>query len=93
VNDLGAVLDLGLHGPAEGDRMVLRHVGAHDYDAIGVVHAPRVESRCAAAESGPQTGDARAVSYPRLILDRNDAETAHELLADVIELDLKGGAA
>ena len=93
VDDLGAVLDLGLHGPAEGDRMVLRHVGAHDDDAVGVGHAPRVEGCCAAAESCPQTGDARAVSYPCLILDRDNAETAHEFLAKVIELDLERGAA
>ena len=36
-----APLDLGLHRPAEGDRVALRHVGAHDDDAVGVGHAAR----------------------------------------------------
>ena len=52
-----------------------------------------IEGRRAAAESCPQTGDARAVSYPRLVLDGDDAEPAHELLADVVPLDVEGGAA
>ena len=73
--------------------MVLRHVGTHDDDAVGICHGSRVEGGCTAAKSGPQTGDARAVSYPCLILDGNDAEAAHQLLANVIELDLEGGAA
>ena len=73
--------------------MVLRHVRAHDDDAVGVCHAPGVEGRRAAAESCPQTGDARAVSYPRLVLDRHDAEPAQELLAQVVELDLERRAA
>jgi hypothetical protein len=33
------------------------------------------------------------VSYPRLILDGDYSQTAHEFLADVVELDLEGGAA
>ena len=93
VDDLGAVLDLGLHGPAEGHRMVLRHVGAHDDDAVGVRHAPRIHRRRAATESCPQTGDAGAVSYPGLVLDGDDAEAAHELLVEVVPLDVEGGAA
>ncbi len=93
VDDLGAVLNFGFHRPAEGDGMVFRHIGAHDDDAVGVGHAPGIEGCCAAAESGPQTGDARAVSYPCLILDGDDAQTAHEFLAQVIELDLERGAA
>src|SRR5207249_10642909 len=93
VDDLGAVLDLGFHGPAKRYRMVLRHVGSHDDDAVGVGHTPGIESCCAAAETCPQTGDARAVSYPRLILDGNYSQTAHEFLAKMIEFDLKGRAA
>src|SRR5262245_35693606 len=87
MNNLGAVLDFGLHRPAEGDRVVFRHVGTHDHDTVGVIHAARIKGGRAAAKSGPQTGDARAVSYPRLILDRHDAETAHELLMHVVEFD------
>src|SRR5262245_4767143 len=93
MNDLGAVLDLGLHRPAKGYRVVFRHVGAHDHDTVGVIHASGVKGGRAAAESSPQTGDARAVSYPRLILDRHDAETAHALLMHVVELDFVDGAA
>src|SRR5207237_2678121 len=85
VNDLGAVLDLRFHRPAEGDGVVFRHVGAHDDDAIGVGHAPRVEGSFAAAESGPQTGDARAVSYPRLTLDRHNTQSPHQLRLDAPE--------
>ncbi len=84
-----APLDLRLHRPAEGDGMVLRHIRTHDNDAVGVRHASGIKGGCAAAESCPQTGDARAVSYPRLILDRDNSEPTHEFLADVIELDLK----
>ena len=73
--------------------MVFRHIGAHDDDAVGVGHAPGIKGRCAAAESGPQTGDAGAVSYPCLILDGDDAQTAHEFLAQMIELNLERGAA
>src|SRR4029077_17589433 len=60
---------------------------------VRVRHAPRIEGRRAATESGPQTGDARAVSYPRLVLDRHNPETAHQLLLNVIEFDLERGAA
>ena len=73
--------------------MVLRHIGAHHDDAVGIVHAPWVESRRAAAEPGPQTGDAGAVSYPCLVFDRDHPQAAHQLLADVIEFNLEGGAA
>src|SRR5215470_6936598 len=93
MNDLGAVLDFGLHRPAEGDRVVFRHVGTHDHDTVGVIHAARIKGGRAAAKSGPQTGDARAVSYPRLILDRHNAKAAHELLMHVVELDFVDGAA
>jgi hypothetical protein len=93
VDDFGAVLNLSLHRPAEGDGMVLRHVGAHDDDAVGVVHAARVEGGRAAAKSCPQTGDARAVSYPRLVLDGDYPQAAHELLMHMIELGFERGAA
>src|SRR5438094_10266379 len=48
--------------------------------------AARVRRRGAATVSCPQTGDARAVSYPGLVFDGDDAEPAPELLAHVIEL-------
>ena len=71
-----------------------RHIGtSHDDNAVGVGHAPGIESCCAAAESGPQTGDTGAVSYPHLILDSDYSQTAHQFLAKMIELDLQGRAA
>ncbi len=73
--------------------MVFRHVRAHDDNAVGVGHAPGIKGRCAAAESGPQTGDARAVSYSCLILDGDDTQTTQEFLAKMVELDLERGAA
>src|SRR5262245_6737110 len=93
MNNLGAVVDFGLHRPPEGDGVVLRHVGTHDHDTVGVVHAPGIKGCCAAAKSCPQTGDARAVSYPRLVLYSYNPETAHELLMHVVELDFVDGAA
>src|SRR5437764_14936495 len=48
--------------------------------------AARVRRRGAATVSCHKTGDARAVSYPGLILDGDDPESAPELLAHMIEL-------
>ncbi len=70
MDQLGAP-ELGLHGPAESDRVTLRHVGALDHDAIGQLQVPRVGGRGAASQPGPQTGDAGGVSYPGLVLDRD----------------------
>ena len=89
MDDLGAVLYLGLHGPAEGNGMVLRHVGSHHDDTVGVRHTPGVEGCCAPAEACPQTGDARAVSYPCLVFNRHNAKPAQEFLAQVVELNLE----
>src|SRR5213594_4008235 len=92
VNELGAV-ELGFHGPAERHRMALRHVRAHDHEAVSVLEVARIQGRRAPTEPCPQTGDARAVSYPGLILDGDDPEPAPELLAHVVELVVEGGAA
>src|SRR5256886_6524580 len=66
--------------------MALRHVRAHDDEASGVLEVARIQRRSAATEPCPQTGDARAVSYPGLIFDGDDSEPAPELLAYVVEL-------
>src|SRR5213078_1043961 len=92
MDDLGTV-HLRLHGPAERHRMALRHVRAHDDEAVGMFEAARVRRRGAATVPCPQTGDARAVSYPGLILDGDDPEPAPELLAHVIELVVERRAA
>jgi hypothetical protein len=74
VNQLGPI-QLSFHGPAKCNRVVFRHIGAHEHTAIGVLHRAIGQGGGAATEAGPQTGDAGAVSYPRLILDRNDTQT------------------
>src|SRR2546425_11878506 len=51
-----------------------------------MLEVSRIQGRRAPTEPCPQTGDARAVSYPGLILDRDDAEPAPELLAHMVEL-------
>src|SRR5262249_12805821 len=44
-----------------------------------------LEGRCAAAaERGPETRDRGAVSYPGLVLDRDDAERREQLLDQVV---------
>jgi len=85
VDQLRAV-SLAFNGPAERHRMALRHVRAHDDEAIGVLEIARIQGRRAATEPCPQTGDARAVSYPGLIFDGDDPEPTPELLAYVVEL-------
>src|SRR5262249_56768772 len=45
-----------------------------------------VSSGRPAAERGPQTGDAGAVSYPRLVLDAHHAQAAAEQLLDQVVL-------
>ncbi|GFO63294.1 hypothetical protein GMPD_12130 [Geomonas paludis] len=56
MNDGGAAA-LGLHNPAEADRVAFRHVGALDYDAIGVLQVLLEGGRPSPAERDPQTGD------------------------------------
>ena len=48
---------LRLQHETERDRMVLRHVRAHDQNAVRVRHVPNRQRRRAASEGGPQTGD------------------------------------
>ena len=60
---------LGLHHPAEGDRVALGHVRAHDEDAVGVLQVQRERGGPAAAIRSAQTGHGRAVSYPGLVFE------------------------
>ena len=73
MDQLGPVLGLGLHRPAERHRVALRHVGSLEHDAVRVNQVARVVGRRAATEPGPQTGDARGVSYSSLVFDRDHA--------------------
>ena len=91
VNQLGAI-GFGFHRPAKCDWMIFGHVRAHEHAAIGLGHGPVRYGRGAATEAGPQTGDAGAMSYPGLILDRDNAETAHQLLLDVVPFIVQSGS-
>ena len=84
--DQRRALRLRLHRPAEGDRVGLRHVGAHEQDAVAVREILLVVGGRAAAERRAQTGHRGAMSYPRLVLDRDHAEPAAEQLLDEVVL-------
>ena len=73
-----------LHHPLEPDRMVLRHVRAHDHDAVGVLQVLLERRRAAASERGAQTGHRGAMSNAGLVLDLHDAERGVELLHQVV---------
>jgi hypothetical protein len=77
-------LELGLHHPAKGHGVALRHVGAFDEDRIRVNEATGVGCRRSTAESHPQTGDAGRVSYTGLVFDGDHSQAAHQLLLDVV---------
>src|SRR5438067_1083719 len=92
VDDGGAAL-LGFHHPLEADRVALRHVRALDDDDVGVHQILLERRRSAAPERDPQTGDRRAVSYPRLVLDLHDPERGVELLEEIVLLVVERRAA
>jgi hypothetical protein len=48
--DQGGAFVLGLHGPAEADRLSLRHVRPHEQNAIAVLHVLLIIGGRAAAE-------------------------------------------
>src|SRR5579871_3803874 len=68
--DQGGAFLLGLHGPAETNRMGLGHVRPHEQDAVTVCEVLLIVGSRAAAKRGAQTGHRCAMSYPRLILNR-----------------------
>src|SRR5262249_19883007 len=72
--------------PLAAPRVVLGHVRAHAPDALGFGQALLERRPPASSERGPQTGDRRAVSYARLVLDLHDAEGRHQLLDQVVLL-------
>lgn len=92
MNDCRTV-QFGLRHPAKRHRVTLRHIGAFNDNAIGGGKAAWIRCRRAAAESRPQTGDARTMSYPRLILDSDDPQAAHEFLMNMVPLIIHCGAA
>src|SRR5690349_21182889 len=92
VDQLRPVFHLRLHRPAERHRVALRHVAALEDDAVREREIARVGGRRAASEPGPQTGDARGVSYSGLVFDRHHPQAAHELLLHVVPLVVQSGA-
>ena len=76
--DQARALLFRFHRPAEGHGVGLRRVRAHEQDAVAVGHILLVVGGCAAAERGAQTGHRGAVSYPRLVLDRDHPQPATE---------------
>src|SRR5204862_8291848 len=77
---------LGLHHPAKADWVSLRHLRALDHDAVRVLQVLLEVGGAAAPERGPQTGDRRAVSYPRLLLDLDRPHRREQLLDQVVPL-------
>src|SRR5919205_763273 len=71
----------------------LGHVGPHDHDAVAVREVLLERGGAAAPERRPQTGDGRAVSYARLVLDLDGAHRREELLDQVVLLVVEGRAA
>src|SRR3954447_5692873 len=67
-------------------RVLLGHVRAHDQDVVGVLQVLLERGRAATPERDPQTGNRRAMSYPRLVLDRHRAHRGEALLQQVVLL-------
>ena len=85
--------ELGLHRPAESDRMTLGHVGSLDHDAIRILQIAGINRCCAATQPRPQTGDAGAVSDACLILNGHHPQSSHQLLLEVVPFIVQCGAA
>jgi hypothetical protein len=68
MDDRGA-LGLGLHDKAKGNRVILRHVGAHNHHTVGIGEVPLRRRRRPPSEACAQTGHRGAVSDARLVFD------------------------
>ena len=75
----GAALLRTLH-PTRGERVVFNVVRADRQDDVGVLEVAPVRRHRTAAETRRETRDGRAVAHARLVVDRDDAEGAHEFL-------------
>ena len=89
----GAALSRLQH-KSEPDRVILRHVGAHDHDAVALSEVLQEGRGASASQSGAQTGHRGGVSYPRLVLHRDNAQTGREEFLDQVVLFIvEGGPA
>ncbi len=82
-DERGLVMGLGLDHPFEAAGVRLGGVAAHDDDDVGVLDVHPVVGHRAAAECGGQTGHRWAVSNARLVVERQDAGAADDLVGDV----------
>src|SRR4029077_6737194 len=83
VNDLCTALSR-FDPPLETDRVILRHVRAHNQDGIRIYEIARRSCRSASAEGGAQTGQRRAVSYTGRVADADHAQAGREELFDQV---------
>src|SRR6185312_4836544 len=68
-------------------------VPALDHDAVRVLEILLEVGRAAAPERGPQTGNGRAVSYPRLVFDLDRPHRGEQLLDQIVLLVVERRAA
>src|SRR5439155_1150774 len=85
-------IELGLHEPLEADRVRFRGVGAVDQDEVGVLDVTPVVRHRSSSERGGQTDHRWAVSDPGLLLQVDDAQSAHHLRGEVALFAAEGGA-
>src|SRR5215208_4716342 len=92
VDELGALL-FGDHGVPETHGVGLRHVGAFDDDAVGILQVLQVGGGPAPTVRDAQTGHRRAVSYSRLVGNSYEPQRMEELGYEVVLLVVYRGAA
>lgn len=86
------MLRLGLERPAEGDRMTLGHIGAHDQYRIRIDQIAGEGSRTTATECDPQTGDRRGMSNSGLVFQIDPAQRMEQLLMGIVPFIIDGSA-
>src|SRR5215203_2368368 len=84
-------LAFGDHGVPEAHRVGLRHVGAFDEDAVGVLQILQAGGGPAPTVRDAQTGHRGAVSYSRLVGDPQEPHRVEELGYEVVLLVVYGG--
>src|SRR4029453_4740024 len=89
--DDGGTAFLGLHHPAESHGMTLRHIGAFDDDAVGVLQLLLERGGPASSKRCPQTGNGGGVSNTSLIFDLHNAQRGEEFLDEIVLLVIEGG--